>query len=424
MQELAFRKEQWKIWLLFGCAVILYFFANFQRNVIPGPIFSYLQRDLNGSAAQVSALGSCFMYIYAVSQLAAGFMADRFGGMRVITFGCSFFCLGALLFPFSDSWSILYLARILTGLGASSVYLSLVKETQRLFPNSFGRTFGCVMLLGYAGGIVANTPFIAASEIFGYRKLLMLAAFLMTGIYLLFLLGRIRTKLPGTDRSVLFHPRTFLQVWKRRQNICVILVSGISFGVYYVYQTVIGKKFLEDFCSMDLHHAGWVLTISGALSCLSSILSPFLCDFLGKKRKPFLLFMGGGTLFAMVLFAGGIACNFHHPLIYLAGIAILTCAANMTPVFLALLSESNPSAILGMTVSAGNFTAYTFVAVLGNLTGTLMDLFPPRKMEEVLIYGQNSYLCVFSLFLLLAVLGFAASLFIRETGGQPCRDEA
>lgn len=416
-------KHKWKIRILFGCAVGLYFFANFQRNAVPGPIFSRLQMDLHGTASQISALGSCFMYVYAVSQLAAGFMADRFGGMRVIAWGSSFFCLGALLFPFAGFWPLLYLARILTGLGASSIYLSLVKETGKLFPGKFGRAFGCVMLIGYAGGIAANTPFISGVELFGWRSLLMLAAFLMIAVYTLFLLTVFSTPKQETDKSVLLHPRTFLGVWKSRQNFCIILVSSLSFGIYYVYQTVIGKKFLEDFCSMDLHHAGWVLTASGALSCFSSFLSPFLCDLAGKKRKPFLLFMGGGTLFAMLLFAGGIAVDCRGAFLYLTAIFFLTCAANMTPVFLALMAESNPAGVLGVTVSTGNFTAYIFVALLGNLTGALMDIFPPERVRELLVYGQNSYLCVFGLFLILALPGFIASLFIRETGGKP-RSEA
>ena len=81
--------------ILFGSA--LYFFANIQRVAIPGAIFDRLQEELHLSAPGVTALGSSFMYVYALNQLVIGLFVNRYGGRRVMLPGALLFCLGSLL---------------------------------------------------------------------------------------------------------------------------------------------------------------------------------------------------------------------------------------------------------------------------------------------------------------------------------------
>ena len=92
---------------MLSAAVALYFFANLQRVAIPGSIFNELQSDLKVGAKYITALSSMFMYIYAAGQLCAGLLADRYGGERVISCGALLFCLGSVLFPFSESLTLL-----------------------------------------------------------------------------------------------------------------------------------------------------------------------------------------------------------------------------------------------------------------------------------------------------------------------------
>ena len=139
--------------ILFGSA--LYFFANIQRVAIPGAIFDRLQEELHLSAPGVTALGSSFMYVYALNQLVIGLFVNRYGGRRVMLPGALLFCLGSLLFPLSDgAW--LYFSRALTGFGASSIYLSLIDETIRSFRKNRTVAVSLVIMTGYAGGVAAN----------------------------------------------------------------------------------------------------------------------------------------------------------------------------------------------------------------------------------------------------------------------------
>ena len=129
--------ERKKLLILYISGIALYFFTNLQRSGVPGSLFNELQSGLDLTAAQVTMLGTCFIYIYTFNQLIAGVLNDRYGGIRMMIFGTVFFSLGSVLFPLCGSVWGAYGARIITGFGASFMYLAMVKLSQRLFPKNF-----------------------------------------------------------------------------------------------------------------------------------------------------------------------------------------------------------------------------------------------------------------------------------------------
>ena len=410
--------ERKRIVALLILTMLLYFFANFQRTVIPGSIFSELQRDFNASAAGITGLGASFMYLYAVSQLFSGVLADRFGGYRLITVGGLLFCLGSLLFPFSHSLALLYFCRLLTGLGASTIYLSMVKEIQRAFPANFALTLGVGLLVGYAGGMAANAPFIALLRVTDWRSGLIGAGVAMCIVWSIFFLLRRSVKLPAPGKTP-FRLRAFAPATAKRHNWALYLLTGIAFAVFYAFQTVLGKKFLEDHCGMTALAAGWVMTLSGALSALASFIMPVLSTLWGDRRRPFLRFMGLGVLLGTAGPLLAIACGLHWAWLFCGAFLLLACCCNMGPIFMALLAETNPPENLGVCASFSNCLAYLTVALLGNLAGMLMDLFEPAIVGGVRVYGTNTYLAVFALCTGAAAISFAASLMVKETYGRP-----
>ncbi|MDD4099406.1 MAG: MFS transporter, partial [Lentisphaeria bacterium] len=190
------------LWTLLACGTGMYFFANMQRVAIPGAIFSQLQAEFQASASAVTGLGSSFMYIYAFNQLIIGMLIDRYGGIRVILYGGLVFCLGSLVFPLSHSLPMLYIGRVLTGFGASALYLSLIKEIMRCFDRNYPIMVSIMILFGYAGGIAANAPFVAVAAEIGYRSVLLVMAMLSLVLYFGFAGARLSLVLPAVKRDV------------------------------------------------------------------------------------------------------------------------------------------------------------------------------------------------------------------------------
>ncbi len=409
-EPLVFRRR-FCLWLILS-GTGLYFFANIQRVAIPGAIFDLLQEDLHLSAPGVTALGSVFMYVYALNQLLIGLFVSRYGGRRVILPGALLFCLGSLLFPLSSGgW--LYVSRALTGFGASSLYLALIDETIRACRKNYAIVVSLVITAGYAGGIVANAPFVALVRMTGWQRALLGVAGLTIFCYLLFAAVSSLRKLPPVHRGAPFRLSPFLQVLGRGNNRMVFLFSGLNFGLYYVIQTVIGKKFLEDFCRFSSPDAAWILSLTGLISAVAGTLLAVLSRLAGNRRAVFCRIAGAvsisvfGLITLLLLFdlrSGWIALLF----------CLLASTGSMSSIAIPLLHETNPRDLAGPAVCFMNFSFYLAVAFFGNLSGWLLNTFPPEAVGKTLVYPRNSYLAVFAVLALASIAVFGGAMRLRD----------
>ena len=256
--------------ILIVIATLLYFCANIQRVAVPGAIFDTLQKDLLTNPAAITALGAAFMYIYAVSQLVVGLLNSRYGGYRVIAYGAIIFAVGGLIFPAAYNIWLLYLSRVLVGLGSAAFYLGVIQETKNVVShNNFGIALSIILFIGYFGGIVANAPLVMCVGEIGWRN-----TFLMIGIFAavltaLFFIFKFFIPKPVTNREVKFNFEIYKNVLKNRANLVLYGFGCLNYGIYYLLQTVIGKKFLEDFCEITVLQAAVVLSVMGALYAIS-----------------------------------------------------------------------------------------------------------------------------------------------------------
>lgn len=405
--------------MLIILAVGLYFLANIQRVAIPGAIFSILQQDLGASAPAITALGSSFMYVYACCQLVTGVLAERCGGIRVMLVGSMFFCLGSLIFPYSSSLSWLYFARALAGFGASSLYLCLIKEIKQCSSDkNFSLMLSFMVLSGFCGGIVANAPFVVCVELMGWRRLLLLLAQLSLALYVLFALCSRAVRKPPIRQEARFNLSTFLTVLRGRHNLHVYTFSGINFGMYYVIQTVIGKKFIEDYCGMSSGNAALIFSLMAILSALSGLSFATLSRMLGNRRCLFLRVAGIMGVIDFSVIVLHLIMDWRSP--YLAVFfCLLALTASTASLTVPLMHETNDPDKAGSAISVMNFVSFIFVAILGNAVGYLMNLYAPlRDASGVLVYSRNSYLAVFLVLLLLSFFSANSSLRLRETMGK------
>lgn len=78
---------------IFAFSVLISFFSSMSKVLVPGATFSALQTSFGCSAALLTAIGSVYMYAYALSQFALGLFSDRCGGIRILLVGGSLFHL-------------------------------------------------------------------------------------------------------------------------------------------------------------------------------------------------------------------------------------------------------------------------------------------------------------------------------------------
>ena len=402
-------------WLLLLFIAIIYFFSNLQKVLVPGATFNELQQAFNVDATQVTKLGAAFLYVYAFMQLATGLLADRFSGARVIVVGGVVFCIGSLLSAYDKSFNLLFVSRMLTGFGAATIYLSAVKEIGRIVPNALPVFIGLLTIIGFSGAITGTTPFISGVHKYGFTPMMLAAGIGLAISFVLYLVVLFFCPIPPVRREVKFNPKAYLEVLKIPHNRNQIPAIGICFGTYFAMQSVIGKKFLEDFCQMSPTAASNVLLVTMIIAAVNSFIVAYLSKWCGDRRLPFLRFGGLGSLASSAMLLLAVMLNMRTPWLVVSAMILMAFAGNISSMNVASLREANDEKCFGTVMSVSNFIAYLVTAVFGGCTGKLMDIFPPTIIDGVKIYGQKSYLLIFAVLLFLCIIATICTMRLKET---------
>ncbi len=398
--------ERKKQLILITIGVILYFFANVQRVAVPGAIFDLLQRDLSISAPYVTALGAAFMYIYAVCQLIIGIMVDRYGGNRVIAFGSVFFFLGSLIFPLSKTLPLLYLSRTLVGLGASTIYLSLIKEIKKTFSSTnFGVMLSIALLIGYLGGIFANAPFVMFVKNYGWRNSLFAIGVVTAIVSLIFILIFGFSKKQEVNKNIKLNLEPFKIVLSNKKNLNLYTFAVLNYGMYYVLQTVIGMKFVQDFCLIPVESAAIILSVMAGLYAFAGSVIAYLSKIFCTRKVVFLRIIGCSTLLIFLTISILLYFDIKATMLVSVLLCLLAGTASLSPLLVPLLHDTNDKNVSGTAVSIMTSLFSLCVGILGSVTGILMNVYTPETLENgVLRYGNNSYLLIFGLFVILSII--------------------
>lgn len=399
----------------------VYFFSYVQRSAIPGTIFNEIQADMALPASAVAALGTLMTYVYGGMQVVVGVAADRHGGRRCFLLGAVILVVGGLLFPLSQSLPAMYSTRLLTAFGASFLFLSLAKELDILFgKRHFVALLGVVTSVGYLGAIAGTLPFQRAVACWGWRDAA-LGLGALTGVFLLPAFFVLRGPYPFRP------PRKFLVVagvWEvlcNRRTLPLIICGLINFPVYFVFQSVLGKKFLEDVAGLSPAAASTFVMLMVVVSAVTSFMGGISLRWIGHRRKPAAitaagLVIGGATI--MLLSVLGQASSWAFLLGYLA----LACSTGCGSAAVALMKEHNRPEVMGVAISILNGTSYIGAGIVGTIAGFVLDAFAAQATvrEGQTIYPSAAYATLFAVLVGLGLLSLVSVCFVRETRGESC----
>ena len=393
--------------------------ANLQRVAVPGAMFDTLSSSLQTTAQAVSALGACFMYSYAIGQLIIGVLVARFGGFRVVTIGSLLFFTGSLLFPCAQSLPLLYISRVLIGLGSATFYLGMINETRRLVPKkNFGVVLSFILLIGYLGGIVANAPLVLCMNDLGWRNTFLITAIITTVLAILFVItSRFATHVK-TDKSVHLDFNLFKETFANRKNLNLYAFACLNYGLYYVMQTVIGKKFLEDFCTMPVISAATILSVMGFMYAIAGSIIALTSKAFLNRRTIFLKISGINTLvvFGLILMCVclDITPKISTPII-VAGFCTVSFGASLSPLLVSLLHDYNGPKVANTAVSIMTCGFFLVVAVLSGVVGFCLDYYSHLRVEGSLTAHSSSYISIFCVMFILAIISFINVFKVEES---------
>ena len=389
-------------WLLFG----MYYVNRFNYS----PMIPLLRADLGISNTQAGWLMAQFFISYTIFQLPAGFLGDRFGPRKTLTWGAVISIAGNLIFSQATSFGILSLGQLANGLGQSMGWTSSLKLIVSWFPRSRRATaIGLFATCVTAGSSVGIRLSGWLGDHLGWRSSFIIPPVLLAIVAVLFWMmvkdNPGEKGLPEFDDEILLERQIENDP---RSRLSLVLSNRILWSVALVYFCFVYVQFgclvwipsfLTEGYAMSVDRASTLTALVLLPGVFASPLAGFLSDhYFGGRRKPLLLTGMFILALSTFLLSREVSISLAAGLLAIVGLMII-----MPDVLLA----AYPSDILSRKLSAtgmGFLTTFTSIAgiITTPLSGKIIDIF-------------DSYIAVFFSFAVVALAGALLTLRIRES---------
>ncbi len=335
------------------------------------PLMPMIRSDLHLSYTQAGMVMSAFAIANGVSQLPAGWLADRFGPRLMVALGVSGVAAAGLLLGLFPSYGTMIIFLVLAAvMGGGYHPASATAISATVAPERRGRALGFHLIGGSSAFWVVPLMATPIAVAWGWRGpyLALTAPAIILGIVLYVLIGRrAQTEAMGSQAAVGSGPTSAGGVhW--RQLIPFIVLS-VSIGTLSQSVAAYMSLYAVDHLGVAEATAAMLVAITPAVGLVAAPLGGYISDRLG----------GVTVLVALALLAA--------PLIYLLGLVV--SIPTLAPVMVAMgivnntrmpTSESyivahtparRRSTILGLYFFAGAEIAGLLTPVMG----TLIDRF-------------------------------------------------
>lgn len=381
----------------FFCLIVVsmaYFWSNFHR-LSMAILATHLIEDINITTAQIGTLGSMLFYIYGLTQIPFGLVADKFGSKIIIQVCMFFLTIGTFVFGTATNYTQLFIGRVLLGFAVSGFYipgLSLIAKWFDIRDYSF--YLGLFMAIGQLGSLLASAPFEYLLSNFDFRSIYIVftavTAIIFVGSLFLHEDKVVKVKTRGEIKT---KPTPAFSLFVLGASLLVLAFAGARQS----FQGLWGSMYYTSVFGFDAAFASIMLMIFSIGGIATAPLFGKLADVHGRyKMLIFLLF------FTMVCWMAAAFTGVGTPMIVTMFITFWLGATNNVTIpnlFSAMVDYTKPAtrSFVNSIVNACSFFGSAFY------TQAIGVLFEGRDMNH------GSFFMVFSIYaglLLLATLYF------------------
>ena len=363
-------KNQFFYIMLVLCAG--YTVSQFLRTSV-GVLSPNLMHDFNINPNNMGLLGGVFFLSFAIFQIPAGILIDKYGPRKVMSSVIIFAVLGSIIFALSNSFYILLIGRVLMGLGCSICLMgSLVLITRWTDSDQFSKLAGIILAVGGIGGLLATTPLSYFSELFGWRLSFWLAAAVTFCVMILyyFILEDRKNDLILNRSNETISLKNLLFILKERNFKFMIPMSLMSYSSLVVILGLWGAPYLKDIHGLDSVERGKILMLMAISWNIGSFIFGRLRSIFGNYKNVVIF---GATGVIILLFILSIITEINSIYLY-----ILFCILGFFGAFsVALISHYQvlfDKEYMGRALSTANFFNFGGVFFVQWLTGKIIYL--------------------------------------------------
>lgn len=394
----------WFIWLI---AALFYSYEFFQR-VMPGVISKQLMAAFSLNATTLGTIDSLYFYAYAVSQLVAGLILDKFGVKICTTLACLVVAVGTYLFSQSNSLAILAFARIIVGVGSAFAFVGCLKLASNWFHSKrFALVVGLTNMLGTIGALFGELPLSNLVGLLGWQQSLVASSLL--GVLLAICMMLFVRDCPAEADC---HPNSYgfkferanifkylIDILKSKQAWWIALYAGLMVAPVIAFAELWAVPFLQISHHLTRSLAAEDNSLIFIGIAVGAPLNGLISGWL-KKRK--LIMFIGNTVALICLIAIVFATGMPGWLLDITLFIFGYFTSSMLLCF-AINTEVHDHRMNGTVIAFTNMLITIIGALFQPLIGHVIDLFATTSHHHS-TYSTHSYqLAILSLIMALAI---------------------
>lgn len=405
---------KWRIWAILTFSFVL---SLFHRGAM-GVISPHLTIDLNATATEVSNIASVTFYSYAIMQIPAGLLLDRYGYQKISALGILITGIGSILLGLTPYLIFAFWGRLMVGLGTSVIFISVLKaQTIWFAPKEFTKASGLLSFIGNMGGMLATFPLALLVGWIGWRFSMigmgMVCLIISTLIFIYvkndpeaygyqaegYKLEPVKIQLFTTLKEVL----TNSSVWRNFFALFTLV------GCTTAFSGVWGINYLTTLYSMTDTQASFYISfiliglIIGSL-CINKIVTLFH-DHIPKCQCVAALMMTGCWIYFLFIEKGRPTLFLLPFLFFIMGFLASAHILSFTDV--SRYCQTQNIGLASSIVNSGEFIASSIITLI---IGFTLDLtFTGTVVNGVRQYSVSQYRQCFLIFLIISLLGVITS---------------
>lgn len=367
-----------------------------------------LEDAFNITAVQYSNLSSAYFYAYAAMQIPAGILADVWGTRKTVFAGMLLMGISSVIYGLGPSYTVLFVARLFVGVGASVVFLSILKMQTLWFDESeFGTLTGITACISNIGGAISQAPLALMVAVLTWQM-----TFVSIGIFTVlmgiisFIVIRDRPEDKGWEPIVPESKNTdkvkigegLREIFKNKYIYSPLIIDMFANGLF-VCTITWALAYLTDVYGLSTTKAGSItffIPIGAAVGALS-------CGKLSDKwrnRKIINIIMSCGSLICFSAIALG-----NHGKLPLAATAFFLILIGMFELMYAvnygIAKDLNDTKYSGISTSILNTGAFVGASIFPILFGSIIGKFEAAAGAQYAFQKGFILLAICSLIMLI-----------------------
>ncbi len=415
-------------WAMWTCLVLLHLITTFHR-VSFNVVADLLTAEFALTGAGLGNLAAAYTYMYVIMQIPGGMLVDRLGPRRIAFLTGALMAAGSILLGIAPSSGVVFIGRLLIGLGGSVMLINIFKFQAAWFsPTKFTTLSGLAILFSGSGALLGATPLALSVSLIGWRS-----SFIVVGaITCLVAIGSwllvrnsprdcgvsidasgINSESSESENTGQFSLVKIARVLTNKRLLPPFFINFGVFGGFIVFSGTWGVSYLVHIYELDVAQASVYMILVYLSYMAGAPVAGWLSDRTGSRKIPAVVMTFLNVLFWLFLFAwpGGIMpLGFIYILCVLLGLG-----AASTILSFPMAREASPPGFTGSVTAAVNLGVFLGLAILQPLFGYILDLgWAGMLIEGARIYTVEAYRYGFLVCLIFASISLVAALVYRE----------